>query len=202
MKRFFLIVIALCAAAAAASAQTRVFPMERWQLRAFVGSPGALDYLRDHTSFGNDLAATYEPQYRDYVADNAIVGAEYDFRISKKSYLGASLSWTMAQDVCYDAVEDEAIGIRDIHNFYLMGHWRWNWWANHRMSLYSGLGLGVQFSIFLQEGYSTKVDATDVAWQVNYIGLEYSFSDRFAGFADAVAGNSAVGLRLGVSLKF
>ena len=108
----------------------------------------------------------------------------------------------MAQDVCYDAVEDEAIGIRDIHNFYLMGHWRWNWWANHRMSLYSGLGLGVQFSIFLQEGYSTKVDATDVAWQVNYIGFEYSFSDRFAGFADAVAGNSAVGLRLGVSLKF
>lgn len=203
MKRYFLILIGLCAVAATAPAQNRLFKMERGQVRAFVGTPGEFNMIHLYDKqYDKDLAATYDPQYRDYMCDNAVVGVEYDYRVSWKSYLGASLSWTMGQDVCYDAVEDEAIGIRDIHNFFLMANWRWNWWSSERLALFSSVGLGAQFSLFLMEGRPAEFKATDLAWHINYIGIEYNFSDTFSGFADAGTGSSIMGLRLGLAYKF
>ena len=119
----------------------------------------------------------------------------YAYRINRKISVGITGGMTANNGFIKKTIYHEN-KIRDDRKYlYVLPTFRYNWFARPNFNLYSSVGLGAYF-LRNRIGDET-IHKTKLAYQVNFIGLEYGKQVAFfVDFGVGNAGSIALGLRV------
>lgn len=118
--------------------------------------------------------------YSSGVMATPTISIGYKYRIVKWFWLGATVSYTGFFETIYDRVSNKKYSTLNSHILTIMPEVRFSWLNKKYVTLYSGIGLGVNF-IFDDVYYSENTAHIKAGHRTDYVGHSFTGQLTFAG---------------------
>jgi len=118
--------------------------------------------------------------YSSGVIATPTISIGYKYRLAKWFWLGATVSYTGFFETIYDRVSNKKYSTYNSHMLTVMPEVRFSWLNTKFVTLYSGIGLGVNF-IFEETYYAENNGRIKAGYSTDYVGLSPTGQVTFVG---------------------